>query len=305
MAARPIVSRVWDLAVGLIVIVALAACQRPEQGASAAKPPATDSGVKTPAAPEAKKENTEPIGHSAPSKKEEPKPAPETKWPRLLSQPTAAEADPRPAEAMPELGPPLVDHPEGLVRLDPKSPVYIDKQHKQVIVLGRICQRAVPLELFACPQNTKEHEAIVTVPAKAQLLHAGLLAVGAEPGATAHFHPKFTPARGQVIDIEVRWKQGGKLHAVPAQELVRNGNTKKAMAEKWVFAGSGFWTHPETGQRFYQAEGGDMICLSNFPGAMIDVNIASSSVNEELAYEAFTEHIPERGTVVTLVLTPK
>ena len=227
-----------------------------------------------------------------------------TKWPPLKSG--AAVDEPAPAEEpLPDLGAPLVDRPERLIALHPKVPIYIDKDDKQVVLVGMVCQREVPLELFACLRNTKEHEAIICLFGKAQWIHAGLVAVGAEPGSTAHFHPKFTPATGQVVEIELRWRDGGKVHKARAQEWVRNSQTKKAMTEHWLFSGSGLWTHPETKQRFYQAEGGDVICLSNFPGAMLDVDIRSSSVNEDLSYEAFAANIPPKGTPVTLILTPQ
>jgi hypothetical protein len=72
-----------------------------------------------------------------------------------------------------------------------------------------------------------------------------------------------------------------------------------------VFAGSGFWTDPNTGQRHYQAESGDLICVSNFSSATLDLTIQSSANNDALSFEAFTERIPPKGTPVTLVLTPQ
>ena len=228
----------------------------------------------------------------------------ETKWPPLMSGPSAEEIAAEQHKPL-DLGPPLVDHPEQLIRLDPQAPVYVDKEHKQLVIMGRICQRAVPLELFACLRDTKEHEAVVSIDSKALVIHAGLLAVGAEPGSPARFQPKFTPATGQEIEIEVRWKEGGQVRKMSARDMVRNINTKKAMTEKWVFAGSAFWVNPSTGERHYMAEGGDLFCLSNFSGATLDVNIESTSANDDLLYEAFTEHIPELNTPVTLVLTPK
>jgi hypothetical protein len=38
---------------------------------------------------------------------------------------------------------------------------------------------------------------------------------------------------------------------------------------------------------------------------MLDLPVKSSQDNQELLYEAFTEHIPPLGTRVRLVLTPK
>ena len=77
------------------------------------------------------------------------------------------------------------------------------------------------------------------------------------------------------------------------------------MTHHWVFAGSSFWTDPADNKRYYRAEGGDVICVSNFPTAMMDLPIESTQANEELLFEAFTEHIPPRGTPVRVILAPK
>ena len=49
------------------------------------------------------------------------------------------------------------------------------------MVGGKICLRQGLLEMFACPEGTKEHESIVSVNAKAQTVHTALLAVGLAP----------------------------------------------------------------------------------------------------------------------------
>ena len=43
---------------------------------------------------------------------------------------------------------------------------------------GQICLNKGMLEMFAVPKGTKEHESIVSVNTKAQVVHAALLAVG-------------------------------------------------------------------------------------------------------------------------------
>ena len=48
-----------------------------------------------------------------------------------------------------------------------------------------------------------------------------------------------------------------------------------------------------------------MICVSNFPSAMLDLPIESSQATSDLEFEAFTEHIPPVGTKVRLVLAPR
>src|SRR5688572_18857985 len=96
----------------------------------------------------------------------------------------------------------------------------------------------------------------------------------------------------------------GKRQKVRAQEWIRELRTKKQMELPWVFAGSGFWLDEESGKQYYQAEAGDLICVSNFSTAMLDVPAESTNANAGLFFEAFTERIPPLGTPVRLVLTP-
>ena len=78
----------------------------------------------------------------------------------------------------------------------------------------------------------------------------------------------------------------------------------REMEADWVFAGSYFEVDPATGESHYRAEGGDLICVANFPTAMIDVAAKSSSTGEELMFEPWTDRIPPVGTDVTIELIP-
>jgi hypothetical protein len=160
--------------------------------------------------------------------------------------------------------------------------------------------------MFACPRGTKEHEAIVAADTKAYAVHAGLLAVGAQPGTPVQFSPKYVPAAGTEIEVEVVWTDRDHVvHRDKAQDWIKDVRTGKAMDLPWVFAGSGFWQNEEGGPKHYMAESGDFICVSNFPSAMLDLPVESSQANDALLFQAFTERIPPIGTRVRLVLTPK
>jgi hypothetical protein len=222
--------------------------------------------------------------------------------------PAANPATPATAPADPQAEPAAqpANDPPGLVRLSKDFDVWIDPKRKFVVVDGKVSLRQGQLEMFACPKGTKEHESVVAVNSKASFVHAGLLAVGAKPGSPVKFQPEYTPANGTEIDIWVLWKdKDGNNKKVRAQEWVRNIKTEKALEYPWVFAGSGFWTDEADGQQYYHGDGGDFICVSNFPAASLDLPVQSSQQNDDLSYEAFTEHIPEKGTHVRLVLIPK
>jgi len=188
----------------------------------------------------------------------------------------------------------------------PDSDVWIDKGQKQVVLVGKVCLREGQLELFACPERSKEHESVVSVRTKAFVVHAALLAVGAKPGHPAVFTPKYDAAAGQEIDVWVFWTdEQGKSQRVRAQEWIREVRTGEAMRHAWVFAGSRFWRDEVTGKERYMAEDGDLICVSNFSSAMLDLPVQSSDQASGLLFEAFTAQIPPRDTQVILVLVPR
>jgi hypothetical protein len=74
----------------------------------------------------------------------------------------------------------------------------------------------------------------------------------------------------------------------------------RGMRADWVFVGSVLGVDETTGEKSYAAEEGQYICVSNFPTAMIDIALRSSDQAAELAFEAWTEKIPPKGTAVTL-----
>lgn len=201
--------------------------------------------------------------------------------------------------------PPKLPPPEGAKAMPKPNRTWIDEEKGVVYVDGYICLREGMLEMFACPVGTKEHESVVAVYSWAQVVHAALLALGAEPGSPVKFDPEFQPPTGTQIDIEVRWlDESGEWQLATAQDWVEDVSTGKPMAHPWVFAGSGFWKD-ETGREHYMAEAGDFICVSNFSTATLDIPVESSQVNDGLLFEAFTEKIPPLGTPVRLVLKPK
>jgi hypothetical protein len=195
-------------------------------------------------------------------------------------------------------------HPE-LRRLSPTEEVWIDVERRELVIGAVVALERGAIEVLACPEMTKEHEAILATRSTARLVHAGLLAIGLEPGQPVAFSPRFIPARGPPVSVRVRWSDAdGVVHESSAQEWIRNTRTGLPLAESWVFAGSSFWTDPFDGAEHYQADGGDLICVTNFPTATLDLPIESSESNEELLFEVFEGRVPPRGTTVDLILAP-
>ena len=162
------------------------------------------------------------------------------------------------------------------------------------------------LEMFACLVGTKEHESVVAVHSSAATVHAALISIGAKPGKPVEYSPKFKPPTGDRIEVDVQWlDQKGKVHTTKAQDWVLDARTKKPLKTDWVFAGSGFYTDPATGKKYYMAEAGDFICVSNFAEATLDLPIESSQSTDGLLFIANPDKVPELGTPIRLVLSVK
>jgi hypothetical protein len=58
------------------------------------------------------------------------------------------------------------------------------------------------------------------------------------------------------------------------------------------------------GEELSLANDGDVICVSNFETALLDLPIKSPKENADLAFVANSERIPPRGTTVVVVLEP-
>ena len=186
-----------------------------------------------------------------------------------------------------------------------KNQIWINQTTKQVMVRGSICLTEGPLEMFACPLQTKEHESVIAVEAKSSEIHASLVALGFEPGNPVQWQPDYQAAKGPSIQIEVKWTADGKEKGVDAKTMVRKSGTEETMDADWVFGGSEIFVDRVDGRKIYYADSGEMICLSNFPTAMMDVPIKSSDSAEGLLFEANTDAIPPRDTQVYLIMTPR
>src|SRR6516225_7540165 len=182
----------------------------------------------------------------------------------------------------------------------------IDGQSRRVLVHSTVCLRKGMLEQLMTRKRTKEHEAILAADVDARDIHKALLLANAAAGSPVKFRPKFELPRGDVIKITLEYEQKGKKTRVPAQQWVRNVKTQKNLHTDWVFAGSVLIPDPidPKKQPYYGANDGDVICISNFDTALLDVPFNSPKDNDDLAFEANTQFIPPMDTPVLVILEP-
>ena len=103
-------------------------------------------------------------------------------------------------------------------------------------------------------------------------------------------------------DLLSKWKKDEYQKVI---ETFFEEGKSRPMTASFVFVGSSMYKDEDTAEEFYQAEGGHVICTSNFPDALLDVREESSASDGGQTYEAWTEKIPPVGTPVLLVMTPQ
>ena len=190
------------------------------------------------------------------------------------------------------------------VPVGPNILFEVDGETRKVWVSAEVCRTMGPLEQFLCRKGTKEHESVLIADIDARDLHKALILAKGEPGSPVNFRPEYKAATGSVIRITLMYEKDGKKLTVPAQDWVRDTKSGKALAHDWVFAGSRFVPDPLDKNKppIYLANEGDVICVSNFESALLDLPIESSKQNAEVQFEAFTENIPPDGTKVAVCL---
>lgn len=117
---------------------------------------------------------------------------------------------------------------EELIPLNKNVTVLLDKAGNRVILRAEVALREGTLEQLCCLKMTKEHESILSLDAKAQAVHAALLALGAKQGTPVRFTEEKThPPTGQRIDIFLNWTDGqGKSQRAPAQSWIRHATRR-------------------------------------------------------------------------------
>ena len=225
-----------------------------------------------------------------------------------------AKAEPKP-EALPEF--PKLDAKNTVTALNPDKTIFAElageEGKKKVIRVGlacEVCLREGPLEVFMCKKGTKEHESIVRIDADAKFIHLALKTAGGEPGTPTQFidpkteEPKWKAATGSKVNVSVHYTKGGKTFTHPAQDWIWDHKKKAAIPHNWVFAGSIVIKDPDNGREFYGANSGDIISISNFPYAMLEMPVEISKDDAQLTYEVKTDKVPPLMSKVWVILQP-
>jgi hypothetical protein len=206
-------------------------------------------------------------------------------------------------------GPGESEPPAAKGRIVEFSPsLRLDLENKEVVVDAEVALTEGPLELLLCPRRTKEHESILAADVDPRAFYVALNQI-AEPGSPVQYEPEFAPPKGQAVRIEVEWEHAGKVHRCDARRWIRqaaeNPKDVRELSADFVFAGSRFVRAPGQSRLQWLGDEGYLVCVSNFPGAIVDVSMKSDSSNAALLFEAWTDRIPPKGTKVRVSIRPE
>ena len=179
----------------------------------------------------------------------------------------------------------------------------IDWDRRVVEIDGRVVLRQGPLELFACSLGTREHESIVVTAPQPLRIHEAMGLIGLQPGHPITHDPdtdKWLPPTGQRLRIQVRTADAVGSEPADITSWMQSFRGDKTLPpQSWLFAGS-----LRTKDGAFTADlDGTVICVVDFPSALIALPELRSADNSQLWVRAKTEAIPPIGTRVTLLVS--
>jgi hypothetical protein len=197
-----------------------------------------------------------------------------------------------------------------------------------VDVDATVCLETGMLELIACTKGSKEHEAIISVDAKAAHIHAALLLLGAKPGNPAMRKPVDKegtrwvdlPPRGGEVDVFLVFKgEDGVMKEHPISDfLIRaaddfSGNPapeedpkkRRFPTHTFLFAGSHLWKNGDQPPQYLADESGNVLSLATFGDELLCLPGVHANENDGLVWEVDSTHLPAMGKKVLMRLRPK
>lgn len=199
----------------------------------------------------------------------------------------------------------------------PDAPKPAELPHIKVDVANRvvdveakvILREAKWLELLACMPGTRDHEAILTTPARPSHIHLALVMIGLEPGAPLAWRREgdnfvAVPPTGDPLRVTLVTRDDNGEHETPANQWVLNQKTNETLqGDTWLFTGSRF--EEREGQKVYRADiDGTVISLVNFTDDLIARDTPMTNEDDDSTWGCNTKAIPPVGTQVLIRLRP-
>lgn len=152
------------------------------------------------------------------------------------------------------------------------------------------------LEFLAVETAGRVYESLLTLDCKPSVLQAALLLLGCKPDEKT----------GTRLALEIAWDVDGRVHRVPAEELLVERRSQKSPASlRWVFTGSRFVKLPgATGEVFLSDAEEAFIGLYPHGGLLIQVggDFGNPYRSTDAGFGANAARLPPKGTAIKLIL---
>ncbi len=197
--------------------------------------------------------------------------------------------------------------PTGVVK---SEHMEIDLNKRQIVIQTEVCliKDAERLEFVLSGWGEKAHESLLHTKATGKQIHFGLLLLGLRQGIPAEWvyigeESHYVPPRGSELELHVRWSdKKGKQHTAPIKEWMQPvGKDSPKPPNTFVFIGSEVFADGT----YWADQAGELISVSNFASAVLDVPFQSTDKDSELLFKVDRTKLPERETKVELILKVK
>ena len=174
-------------------------------------------------------------------------------------------------------------------------------------VRGWVNQTSGVVEVLACAPEGKLHEALLVLDCVPSGLHAGLLALGLEPGTPGRIEGggEFHPPTGARVALELRWTDtGGVERRTRPEEWLRDAQLQLTMPhQNWIYAGS--FEVPLEGQPDAISLAADAVksLVVTYHDATSLLQLEGRQSLDDTTWEVNTPLVPPKGTPVVVSFT--
>ncbi len=206
--------------------------------------------------------------------------------------------------------------------------LVINFQERCVDLESSICLDEGMLELIACTKETKEHESLVVISAKAMHVHTALLLLGAKNGNPAMRRPIGEqqtrwiniPPRGDPVGVYLVFENAeGKQLEHPISDFVARaegsefdfgvdekvGDDDAKFPNTFLFAGSILYGDGPGPRQYLADRSGNVISIVTFGDELLCLPGVYGHGNDSLMWQVNASKLPQVGSKVTLRLRPK
>ena len=174
--------------------------------------------------------------------------------------------------------------------------VLFEKEAGQITLPGRVNMNEGLIEVFACTERGKLHEATLVLDVDPLHLQLALISLGLEYGRVLEEQGEARRPEGDPVLVFVEWGEGESKQRWRAEDLIWNGPAESPMEHvSWVFAGS-----KVINGTFMASVEGQLITTYHDPYAILDNPLESGA--DDTVYFSNQERLPSPGTPITMVI---